>query len=138
MAPSRSTWPLYQNKVRSLILSRQTVTLMPQVPHQRLLLKLRPRGIGDGTIEWIGQWLTDRRQRIAIVDGEVSNWKSALSGVPEGSVLEPLLCLIYINYFDNNITINVFKCADDTNVFRRVNNDGDKQHFQNDLDRLEK
>ena len=57
-----------------------------KVPHQRLLLKLKAHGIGDGIIEWIEQWLADRRQRV-VVDGEVSNWKSVLSGVPQESVL---------------------------------------------------
>ena len=52
-----------------------------KVPHQRLLLKLKAHGIGDGLIDWIEQWLTDRRQRV-VVGGEVSNWKSVLSGVP--------------------------------------------------------
>ena len=45
-----------------------------KVPHQRLLLKLKAYGIVDGMIDWIEQWLTDRRQRV-IVNGEVSNWK---------------------------------------------------------------
>ena len=71
-------------------------------------------------------WLTDGRQR---VDGEVSNWKLVFSGVPQGSVLGSLLFLIYINDFDDNITSNVMKFADDKNVFGRVNNDGDKQHL---------
>ena len=61
-----------------------------KMPHQRLLLKLKAHGIRDGLIDWIEQWLTDRRQ-LVVVDGEVSNWKSVLSGVPQGSVLEPLL-----------------------------------------------
>ena len=65
------------------------------MPHQRLLLKLKAHGIGDGLSDWIEQWLTDRRQRV-VVDGEVSNWKSVLSGVPQGSVLGSLLFLIYI------------------------------------------
>ena len=60
-----------------------------KVPHQRLLLKLKAHGIGNDVINWIEKWLTHRRQRV-IVDGEISNWKSALSGVPQGSVLGPI------------------------------------------------
>ena len=67
-----------------------------KVPHQRLLLKLKAHGIGNGMINWIEKWLIDRRQRV-VVDGEVSNWKAVLSGVPQGSVLEPILFLIYIS-----------------------------------------
>ena len=108
-----------------------------KVPHQRLLLKLKAHCIGDSITDWIEQWLTDRRQRV-VVDGEVSNWKSVLSGVPQGSVLGPILFLIYINDLDDSITSNVLKFADDTKLFRKVNTDGDKQHLQNDLDRLVK
>ena len=86
-----------------------------KVPHQRLLLKLKAHGIGDGIIDWIEQWLTDRKQHV-VVDGEVSNWKSVLSGVPQGSVLGPLLFLIYINDLDDNMTSNILKFADDTSV----------------------
>ena len=102
-----------------------------KVPHQRLLLKLKAHGI----IDWIEQWLTDRRQRV-VANGQVSNWKSVLSGVSQGSVLGPLLYLIYINDLDDNITSNVLKFTDDTKVFRNVNTDGDKQHLQNDPDKL--
>ena len=112
-----------------------------KVPHQRLLLKLKAHGIGDNITDWIEQRLTDRRQR-AVVDGEVSNWKLVLSGVPQGSVLGPILFLIYIyiyiNDLDDSITSNVLKFSDDTKLFRKVNTDDDKQHLQNDLDRLVK
>ena len=64
-----------------------------KVPHQRLLLKLKAHGIGNDVINWIETWLTHRRQRV-IVDGEISNWKSVLSGVPQGSVLGPILLYI--------------------------------------------
>ena len=104
---------------------------------KRLLLKLKAHGIGDSITDWIEQWLTDRRQRV-VVDGKVSNWKSVLSGVPQGSVLGPILFLIYIKDLDDSITSNVLKFADDTKLFRKVNTDGDKQHLQNDLDRLVK
>ena len=58
-----------------------------KVPHQRLLLKLNAH---VDVINWIEKWLTHRRQRV-IVDGEISYWKSVLSGVPQGSVLGPIL-----------------------------------------------
>ena len=43
--------------------------------------KLKSHGMGNSIINWIEHWLTDRRQRV-VVDGEVSSWKSVLSGVP--------------------------------------------------------
>ena len=52
-----------------------------KVPHQRLISKLKSHGMGNSIINWIEQWLKDRRQRV-VVDGEVSSWKSVLSGVP--------------------------------------------------------
>ena len=87
-------------------------------------------------INWIEKWLTDRRQRV-VVDGEVSNWKSVLSGVPQGSVLGPILFLIYINDLDDDITSKVLKFADDTKVFRKIKSDADsRQHLQDDLNKL--
>ena len=50
-----------------------------KVPHQRLLLKLKAHGIGNDVINWLKEWLTHRGQRV-IVDSEISNWKSVLSG----------------------------------------------------------
>ena len=75
-------------------------------------------------------------QKRVIVDGEISNWKSVLSGVPQGSVLGPILFLIYINDLEDDISSKVLKFADDTKVFRKVTNDTDKQSLQNDLDKL--
>ena len=53
-----------------------------KVPHQRLILKLKSHGMGNSIINWIEQWLTDRVQRV-VVGGDVSSWKSVLSGVPQ-------------------------------------------------------
>ena len=66
-----------------------------KVPHQRVLFKLKAHDIGNDVINWIEKCLTHGKQRV-IVDGDISNWKSVLSGVPQGSVLGPMLSLIYI------------------------------------------
>ena len=105
------------------------------MPHQRLLLKLKAHGIRNEMINWIEKWLIERRQRV-VVDGEVSNWKAVLSGVPQGSVLGPILFLIYINDLDDDITSKVLKFADDTKVFRKIKSDADRQHLQDDLNKL--
>ena len=91
--------------------------------------------LNNGMINWIEKWLIDRRQRV-LVDGEVSNWKSVLSGVPQGSVLGPILFLVYINDLDDDISSKVLKFADDTKVFRKIKSDADRQPLQDDLNKL--
>ena len=100
-----------------------------KVTHQRRILKLKSHGLGTGIINWIGQWLTDRRQRV-VVDGEVSSWKSVLSGVPQGSVLGPILFLVYINDLEEGITVKILKFADDSKLFRKTKEIGDKQTYK--------
>ena len=108
-----------------------------KVPHQKLLLRLKAHGIDNDVINWTEKWLTHRRLRV-IVDGEISNWKFVLSGVPQGSVLGPILFLIYINDLEDDISSEVLKFADDTKVFRKVTNGTDKQSLQDDLDKIVK
>ena len=101
-----------------------------KVPHQRLILKLKSHGMRNSIINWIEQWLTDRRQRV-VVEGEVSRWKSVLSGVPQGSVLGPILFLVYIDDLEEGITGKL-----DTKLFRKTKEIGDKQKLQDDIDKL--
>ena len=108
-----------------------------KVPHQRLILKLKSHGMGNSIINWIEQWLTDRRQRV-VIDGEVSSWKSVLSGVPQGSVLGPILFLVYINDLEEGVTGKILKFADDTKLFTKTKEIGDKQNLQDDIDKLVK
>ena len=86
---------------------------------RKLILKLKSHGIGNSIINWIDQWLTDRRQRV-VVDGEVTSWESVLSWVPQGSVLGPLLFFVYINDLEEGVTGKILKSADDTKLFRKL------------------
>ena len=108
-----------------------------KVPHQSLLLKLKAHDICNDVINWIEKWLTHRRQRV-IVDGGISSWTSVLSGVPQGSVLGPILFLIYITDLDDDISSKVLTFADDTKVFRKITKDTDKQSLQDDIDKVVK
>ena len=89
-----------------------------KVPHQRLILKLKSHGMGNSKINWIEQWLNDRRQRL-VVDEEVSSWKPVLSGVHQGSVLGSILFLIYINDLEEGVTCNILKFADDNKIIKK-------------------
>ncbi|KAK8741933.1 hypothetical protein OTU49_002018 [Cherax quadricarinatus] len=106
-----------------------------RVPHQRLLRKIKAHGIGGEIFSWIEAWLTNRQQRVCI-NGEKSEWGSVTSGVPQGSVLGPLLFTIYINDIDEGIKSDIGKFADDTKIGRRIHSDEDIRALQEDLNRL--
>ena len=72
------------------------------------------------------------------MDGEVSSWKSVLSGVTQGSVQGPILLLVYINDLEEGVTGKIVKFADDTKLFTKMKEIGDKQKLQDDIDKLVK
>ena len=86
------------------------------VPHKRLLLKLEAIGIRGNVLHWIEDFLYNRRQRV-IVNEAVSNWADVLSGVPQGSVLGPLLFIIFISEIPSLINNFVSLFADDTKLY---------------------
>ena len=107
------------------------------VPHNRLLNKLNRYGINNKTHAWISKFLTCREQRV-VASEEHSPWTHVGSGVPQGTVLGPLLFLIYINDLPNNIHSTVSLFADDCVMYREINNQLDSQELQKDLDELSK
>jgi hypothetical protein len=108
-----------------------------KVPIKRLISKLLAAGIQGNVLRWISNWLTDRKQRV-IVSGKFSGWRRVLSGVPQGSVLGPILFNIFINDLDDAATIRQLlkKFADDTKVGQVIENHSDVQELQATLDRL--
>ena len=105
-----------------------------KVPHKRLLYKLKYYGIDNNVLEWIGDFLQDRTQTVTL-DGEQSDKIDATSGIPQGTVLGPILFLIYINDFPDYLkhsTLRLF--ADDSTIYRNIKNKDDSQKLQEDLD----
>ena len=88
-----------------------------KVSHQRLLKKVSSNGIKGSLLKWIESFLTDRQQYVT-VKGHSSDWKDVLSGVPQGSVLGPLLFLLYVNDFPDVIKSMLKLFADDAKIYQ--------------------
>ena len=106
------------------------------MPHARLLLKARHYGIRGKLNEWLRDFLSDRWQG-TVVNGSCSDWSNASSGVPQGTVLGPVLFLLYINDLPTGISSEVRLFADDTVLFRQICCPDDHHRLQHDLHQLE-
>ena len=84
--------------------------------HAGLLLKLEAAGVTGQVLEWFKSYLTNRKQRV-VLPGAVSDWIFIHAGVPQGSILGPLLFLVYINNIVLDIGSNIRLFADDTSVY---------------------
>ena len=107
-----------------------------KVPHQRLMAKLWNYGIRGRTHAWIKSFLLGRTQRV-VVDGEVSDWVSVESGVPQGTVLGPVLFLAFINDLPEAVRSKVRLFADDCVMYQAIKTDADCTALQEDLNNLE-
>ena len=106
------------------------------VPHQRLLSKLRHYDINNHVSQSINAWLTKRSQRVAL-DGSFSDIVPVHSGVPQGTVLGPLMFLLYINDVSEHINSPLWLFADDCLLYRTITTDEDTAQLQHDLDQLQ-
>ena len=87
-----------------------------RVWHKGLLFKLRTIGCSDSIVNWFLSYLSNRRQRV-VINGQASDWASVLAGVPQGSILGPLLFLIFINDIVKHTGCSIRLFADDTNLY---------------------
>ena len=106
-----------------------------RVPHQRLLSTIEYYGVRGNTNRWIASFLRGRCQRV-VVDGSSSGPSNVISGVPQGSVLGPLLFLLYINDIGDNLTSTLRLFADDCLLYREITCSEDTIRLQADLDRV--
>ncbi len=107
------------------------------VPHKRLLEKLKSYGIGGNILKWIESFLMGRQQQV-IVNKTSSSKENMISGVPQGSVLGPILFVLYVNDLPHYVTSQIKIFADDTKIFRKIGNTSDCETLQKDLSNLEK
>uniref|UniRef100_A0A8C5WHD7 Reverse transcriptase domain-containing protein n=1 Tax=Leptobrachium leishanense TaxID=445787 RepID=A0A8C5WHD7_9ANUR len=107
------------------------------VPHRRLINKLQSLSLDSNIVEWIRQWLSDRQQRV-VVNGVYSAQGLVTSGVPQGSVLGPILFNIFISDIAEGINGKVCLFADDTKICNRVDVPGGISQMTNDLGKLKK
>ena len=108
-----------------------------KVPHDRLLLKLSSYGIQGGLLDWIRNYLCFRTMTV-VVDGASSDAAPVLSGVPQGTVLGPLLFLCFINDLPDAVSSQVRLFADDCVLYRPIKSYADHRKLQEDLANLEK
>ena len=105
------------NEVRMVFLDISKA--FDKVWHKGLIFKLKTIGVKGPLLNWIASYLSQRKQRV-VINGQSSDWGDIEAGVPQGSVLGPLLFLIYINDITTNLQSNCFLFAFDSSLFQIV------------------
>ena len=108
-----------------------------KVPHRRLIYKIDKYGIKGNILGWIDSFLSNRSQKV-VINNSKSSTAPVTSGIPQGSVLGPLLFVIYINDLPGVVDDKsyVFLFADDTKLFRQIQSSNDVLILQNDIKNL--
>ncbi len=108
-----------------------------KVPHKRLLWKIKNYGgIGGRLLNWMGDYLDEREMR-TVIRNRNSAWLKVTSGVPQGSVLGPVMFGIYVNDLEDGIDSYINLFADDAKLMRKVESEDDCKKLQEDLKKVE-
>ena len=102
------------------------------VPHHRLKVRLKALGFKGNMLKWIESFLHQRRQRVTI-NGVKSDWGSVTSGVPQGSVLGPILFILFVNSISEEVDGDILLFADDTKLYKIIDTDEDQLAMQEDI-----
>ena len=101
------------------------------ITHQRLFYNTL-----ENLVKWIEDFLIERKQRVAVI-GVFSKWHDVISCVPQGSVLGPILFIVYINILpDKSESSDIFLFADDNKLFRNIYIDSNALLLQKDIDEM--
>ena len=105
--------------------------------HHHLATKLHHYGMRGKMLEWVKSFLSSRTQEV-ILEGKTLSPAPVTSGIPQGSVLAPILFLCYINDLPNQVSSTVRLFADDCLLFRNINTTHDAETLQEDIDKLQR
>ena len=100
-----------------------------KVPHKRLLRKLSGYGIKGKVYNWIKEFLSNRKQRV-VINRTKSEWRKVTSGIPQGSVLGPILFLIFINDMPEVLNCCIKLFADDAKLYSPIKEENDRIRMQ--------
>ena len=107
-----------------------------RVWHRGLLFKMRQAGISNPLLRWFESYLSNRFQRV-VLEGSVSDYRGISAGVPQGSILGPIMFLVYINDIVENINSCIRLFADDTSLYLIVDDPGASADLMNsDLEKI--
>ena len=125
--------PVYKKVDKQYLINYRPVLLLPicGIIFEKLIFKLSQNGISGNLLKLLTDFLKNRKQRVTL-NGQTSFWTEVNAGVPQGSILGPLLFLIYINDLPDGLSSNVKLFADDTSLFSVVH---DSHNSASDLNK---
>ena len=106
------------------------------VPHLRLLCQVESFGITGNMLQWIKSFLSNRQQKV-MANGTESSWSPVISGIPQGSIMGPVLFTLFVNDLPGKISSIISMFADDTKLYLPLTSDNSTDELVADLNYLQ-